>query len=124
MEKERLATNGSNFTNWDLNLRILLKAAQKTYVLDAPLRASPVDDAPDEEKNVFLTRQEDHSLVHCGILYGLKPELRKRLENNTTYDTMRELKMIFDCHAIVEIYEASKKFFRCMMEEHSSLSEH
>jgi len=124
MEKERLATNGSNFTNWDLNLRILLKAAQKTYVLDAPLGAPPADDAPDEEKNVFLTRQEDHSLVHCGILYGLEPELRKRFENSTAYDTMRELKMIFDSHAAVESYEASEKFFSCMMEEHSSVSEH
>ena len=124
MEKERLATNGSNFTNWDLNLRILLKAAQKTYVFDAPLGAPPADDAPDEEKNVFLTRQEDHSLVHCGILYGLEPELRKSFENSTAYDTMRELKMIFDCHAAVESYEASEKFFSCMMEEHSSVSEH
>ena len=27
MEKEKLATNGSNFTNWAMNLRILLNAA-------------------------------------------------------------------------------------------------
>jgi hypothetical protein len=27
MEKEKLATNGSNFTNWALNLRILLNAS-------------------------------------------------------------------------------------------------
>ena len=37
MEKEKLAANGSNFTNWAMNLRILLTAAQKKYVLDAPL---------------------------------------------------------------------------------------
>ena len=37
---------------------------------------------------------------------------------------MRELKIIFDCHAVVEIYEASEKFFSCMMEEHNSVSEH
>ena len=37
MEKEKLAMNGSNFTNWAMNLRILLSAAQKKYVLDAPL---------------------------------------------------------------------------------------
>ncbi len=75
MEKEKLATNGSNFTNWALNLRILLNASQKGYVLEAPLGNPPAEDAPEEEKNVFLTRKEDHSLVHCGILYGLEPEL-------------------------------------------------
>ncbi len=124
MKKEKLATNGSNFTNWALNLRILLNASQRSYVLEAPLGAPPADDASDEEKNVFLTHKEDHSIVHCSILYGLEPELRKHFEHNNTYDTMGELKMIFDTHAAVESYDASEKFFSCMMEEHSSVSEH
>jgi hypothetical protein len=80
MEKEKLATNASNFTNWALNLRILLNAAQRSYVLEALLGAPPAEDASDEEKNVFLTRKEDHNLVHCGILCGLEPELRKHFE--------------------------------------------
>ena len=108
MEKEKLATNGSNFTEWAMNLRILLSAAQKQYVLEAPLGPPPFDDAPDEEKNVYQTRQEDHNLVHCGILYGLEPELRKRFENGNAFDTMGELKMIFDTHAAVESYNARK----------------
>ena len=124
MEKEKLATNGSNFTNWAMNLRILLTAAQKQYVLDAPLGQPPPEDAPDELKNVFITRQEDHTMVHCGILYGLEPELRKRFENSNAYDTMGELKMIFDTHAAIESYDASEKFFTCMMEENNSVSEH
>ena len=107
-----------------MNLRILLSVAQKQYVLEAPLGPPPFDDAPDEEKNVYQTRQEDHNLVHCGILYGLEPELRKRFENGNAFDTMGELKMIFDTHAAVESYNASEKFFSCMMEEHSSVSEH
>src|SRR3954466_2261031 len=124
MEKEKLATNGSNFSEWAMNLRILLSAAQKQYMLEAPLGPPPLDDAPDEEKNVYQTRREDHNLVHCGILYGLEPELRKRFENGNAFDTMGELKMIFDKHAAVESYNASEKFFSCMMEEHSSVSEH
>src|SRR3954464_1337792 len=123
MEKEKLATNGSNFTEWAMNLRILLSAAQKQYVLEAPLGPPPLDDAPDEEKNVYQTRQEDHNLVHCGILYGLEPELLKRFENGNAFDTMGELKMIFDTHAAVESCNALEKFFSCMMEEHSSVSE-
>jgi hypothetical protein len=124
MEKEKLATNGTNFTNWALNLRILLNVSQKGYVLEAPLGNSPAEDAPDEEKNVFLTHKEDHSLVHCDILYGLEPELRKRFKNSNAYDTMGELKLIFDSHTAVESYDASEKFFSCMMEENSSVSEH
>ena len=124
MEKEKLAANGSNFTNWAMNLRILPTAAQKQYVIDTPLGPPPAPDAPDEEKNVYITRQEDHNLVHCGILYGLEPELRKRFENGNAFDTMGELKMIFDTHAAVESYNATEKFFSCMMEENNSVSEH
>ena len=122
--KEKLVANGSNFTNSAINLRILLTAAQKQYVLEAPLGPPPAPDAPDEENNVYVTRQEDHNLVYCGILYGLEPELRKHFENGNTFDIMGELKMIFDTHATIESYDASEKFFSCMMEENNSISEH
>src|SRR3954464_12967204 len=58
------------------------------------------------------------------MLYGLEPELRKRFKNGNAFDTMGELKIIFDTNAAVEIYNASEKFFSCMMEENSSVSEH
>jgi len=124
MEKEKLASNGANFTNWALNLRILLTAAGKLYVLDGPLGDPPAEDSTEDEKNVFETRKEDYNIVHCGILYGLEAELRKRFEKSNAFDTMGELKMIFDTHAAVESYDASEKFFSCMMEENSSVSEH
>ncbi|KAK1665754.1 hypothetical protein QYE76_053913 [Lolium multiflorum] len=37
---------------------------------------------------------------------------------------IRELKVIFETHAAVESYEASKQFLGCMMEAGSSVSEH
>ena len=37
VEKAKLKDDGSNYTDWVSNLRIILIAAQKNYVLDAPL---------------------------------------------------------------------------------------
>jgi hypothetical protein len=37
---------------------------------------------------------------------------------------MGELKLIFDSHTAIESYDASEKYFSCMMEENSSVSEH
>ncbi|KAK1693781.1 hypothetical protein QYE76_010478 [Lolium multiflorum] len=54
----------------------------------------------------------------------LEAELQKRFENHDPCEMMRELKVIFETHAAVESYEASKQFFGCMMEEGSSVSEH
>ena len=37
LEKAKLKDDGSNYTDWVRNLRIILIAAQKNYVLEAPL---------------------------------------------------------------------------------------
>src|SRR5215216_6128353 len=124
LEKEKLKNNGSNFTDWFHNLRIVPNAGNLTYVLDAPLGDPPAATATDEVKNVYLTQKNQYSIVQCAILYGLESELQKRFENHDPHDIVRELKMIFEAHVAVESYEASEKFFNCKMEEGSSVSEH
>ena len=39
LEKVKLKDDGSNYTDWVHNLRIILIVAQKNYVLEAPLGA-------------------------------------------------------------------------------------
>ena len=39
LEKAKLKDDGSNYTDWVRNLRIILIVAQKNYVLEAPLGA-------------------------------------------------------------------------------------
>ena len=41
LEKAKLKDDGSNYTDWVRNLRIILIAAQKNYVLEAPLGVPP-----------------------------------------------------------------------------------
>ena len=48
LEKAKLKDDGSNYTYWVRNLRIILIAAQKNYVLEAPLGARPATDATDD----------------------------------------------------------------------------
>ncbi|KAK1620792.1 hypothetical protein QYE76_026309 [Lolium multiflorum] len=55
---------------------------------------------------------------------GLEADLQKRFEHHDPHELINELKTIFETHAAVECYEASKHFFSCMMEEGSSISEH
>ena len=53
LEKAKLKDDGSNYTDWVHNLRIILIAAQNNYVLEAPLGARPAADATDDVKNVW-----------------------------------------------------------------------
>ena len=54
LEKAKLKDDGSNYTDWVRNLRIILIAAQKNYVLEAPLGARPPARATPEVMNVSI----------------------------------------------------------------------
>ena len=124
LEKAKLKDDGSNYTDWVRNLRIILIAAQKAYVLDAPLGDAPAAGAAADVMNVWQARSDDYSIVQCAMLYGLEPGLQKRFEHHGAYEMFQELKLVFQAHARVERYEVSDKFFSCKMEENSSVSEH
>ena len=53
LEKAKLKDDGSNYTNWVRNLRIILIAARKNYVLDAPLGERPAAGAEADVLNVM-----------------------------------------------------------------------
>src|SRR3954466_14553717 len=124
LEKEKLKTDESNFTNWFRTLRILLVPLKMAYVLEATLGDAPAEDASQDEKNVYFSRSDDYNLVQSGMLYSMEAELQKRFERMSAYDVITDLKVFFAPKAKVERYEGSEAFFSAKMDEHSSVSEH
>ena len=59
LEKDKLKTDGSNFTNWFHTLRILLVPLKMAYVLEAAIGDTPPTDASQDEKNVYLSKSDD-----------------------------------------------------------------
>ena len=123
LEKDKLKSNGSNFTDWFRNVRIVLEAVKKVYVFDAALGAEPAATESDDVRNIWLTQSEDHNAVRCALLLGMEPELQKRFEHHTAFAMVGELKIMFQTQARAERYEASERFFKCKMEENSSVRE-
>ena len=99
LEKAKLKDDGSNYMDWLRNLRIILIAAQKNYVLDAPLGDWPATGATIDVMNVWQTRSDDYSIVQCAMLYGLEPGLQRRFERHGAYEMFQELKLIFQANA-------------------------
>ena len=95
-------------------MRIILIAAKKAYVLEAPGDA-PIFPATKDVMNAWQLCSDDYSLFQCGMLYNLESGLQKRFEQHEAYEMFRELKMVFQAHARVERYEVSDKFFSCKM---------
>ena len=63
LEKAKLKDDGSNYTDWVRNVRIILIAAQKNCILEAPLHARPTAGADADVMNVWQARSDDYSLV-------------------------------------------------------------
>ena len=73
-----LKDDSSNDAYWICDLRIILVAAQKNFVLDAPLGDKPIAGADADVMNVWLAQYDDYLIVLCTMLYGLEPGLQKR----------------------------------------------
>ena len=54
-------------------MRIILIAAQKNYVLEAPQGDKPVVGATPDVMNVWQSKAVDYSIVQCAMLYDLEP---------------------------------------------------
>src|SRR3954469_24174585 len=124
-EKEKLKNNGSNFSNWFRNLRIILAGGQKDYVLEKALGDAPASDAPADEKFVYQSRKDDYGVINSTMLFAMEPDLQNRFEEFAgPFEILEELKTMFQTQARSERYDISKNFFNYKMEEGSSVSEH
>ena len=55
--------DSSNDTDWVRDLRIILVAAEKNYVLDAPLGDGPIAGADADTMNIWQARYDDYLIV-------------------------------------------------------------
>ena len=78
LEKIVLKDVSSNDADWIRDLRFVLIAAQKNYVLNAPLGERPIAGADADVMNVWLAQYDDNLIVLCTMLYGLEPGRQKR----------------------------------------------
>ena len=63
LEKTKLKDDSSNHADWVCDLRFILIAAQKNYVLDAPLGDRPIAGADANVVNVWLAQYDDYLIV-------------------------------------------------------------
>ena len=63
LEKTKLEDVSSNDADWIHDLRIILIAAQKNCVLNAPLGDRPIAGADADVMNVWLAQYDDYLIV-------------------------------------------------------------
>ena len=63
LEKNKLKDDSSNDADWVHDLRIILIATQRNYVLDAPLGDRPIAGADADVMNGWQARYDDYLIV-------------------------------------------------------------
>ena len=80
LKKAMLKDDGSNYPDWVRNLRNILIATQKNYVLEAPLGAKPAPGATPDVMNVWQSKADDYS-IYSSVCHAL----RLRTGTSTTF---------------------------------------
>ena len=101
LEKNKLKDDSRNDADWVRDLRTILIAAQKNYVLDAPLGERPTAGAEDDVLNAWQAQIDDYSIVYYAMLYDLESGLQRRFERHGPYEMFQEMTMVFQAHAQV-----------------------
>jgi hypothetical protein len=123
LERDKL--NGTNYTDWIRNLRIILRTERKEEVLDTTLLAVPAEDAPTVIKVAYKKSMDANLEVNCLMLACMEPELQMQFETNLeVHDMIVALKDMFQTQARTERFNVSKAFLECKLAEGTIVGPH
>jgi hypothetical protein len=123
LEKDKL--NGTNYTDWIRNLRIILKAEKKEEVIDTPLLEEPDENATLAEKNAYRKAWDvDLDKVGCLMLACMETDLQMQFESVHVHDMVVALNDMFAIQARTERFNVSKAFVECKLAEGAPVGPH
>ena len=120
IEKDKL--NGTNFLDWYINLRIILKQEREEYILDQPVPDEPAVNAPKTQKDAYSKHLNDSIDVTCLMLGCMDSNLQKQLMEMDAYNIIGHLKEIFQEKARIERFSTIKALLSCKLTAGSLVS--
>ncbi|KAL0307461.1 UNVERIFIED_CONTAM: hypothetical protein Sangu_2492600 [Sesamum angustifolium] len=99
--------NGTNYTDWLRNLRIVLDYENQGDIMDKPLPQTLPDGSSSEERETFERWHADHSKVRSIILASMSNNVQKQ------YDRLNDVALILqrmkEVYAIPDRHTSEKK---------------
>ena len=124
MRGERLKEDGSNFVDWYLRLRTVLKRANVLFVIQEHLGNPPDDNMNEQIMLDYHNRRRTYSIAKGVIEICIPQDLREQFEDADTYDMIDMLKSMFMHQFMVAKFELENKFLSTKMEENTCLKTH
>src|SRR3954466_14563881 len=122
LDKDKL--NGTNYTDWVRNLRIVLRSDKKETVLDTPIPNEPANNAFAALRNAYKRACDDSLEVSCVMLACMESELQKKFEDQDAYNMIVALKDMLQDQARTERYNFVRSFVECKLAEGAAVGPH
>ena len=94
LEKDKL--NANNFLEWEMAVRIVLKAEGRESVLDTPLPEPLPETATAVERRARQTLEANSMQVTCLMLASMEHDFQKRFRNQDAYTIIQLLRTMFE----------------------------
>lgn len=122
LEREKLS--GPNFNDWFRQLRIVLRAEKKSYILEEQTPVVPGANATTEELAAYSDAYDRHNEVACLMLGSMNADLQKQFENYFPLDMINELKSLYEKQAGVELFDLVDQLHDLRHEQGTPVSSH
>ncbi|VFQ83148.1 unnamed protein product [Cuscuta campestris] len=109
LEKEKLS--GTNFLDWEMNLKIVLECEKKLYVLTSQPPKAPEANARAAEITSYKKYEDDARDVRCLMLATMTPELQRLHKDMEANPMMTRLKGLYQGQARHERFKISATLF-------------
>jgi hypothetical protein len=121
---ERLKDDGSNFVDWYLYLRTVLKRANLLFVIQERMGDPPVDNMDEKVMLDYHNRRRTYAMVKSVIETSFPQDLREQYADMDTFDTIDMMKSLFIHQFRVARFELENEFLTTKMEENTCLKTH
>ncbi|KAL6557588.1 hypothetical protein OROMI_017938 [Orobanche minor] len=111
LDKEKLF--GTNYLDWSMNLRIVLKDEKTQYILENSIPDELESTATKAQKDVYNKHVNDSLDVTCLMLATMNSELHIQFEDMEAYEMMGQLKEMFQEQARQERFATMKALNDC-----------
>ena len=120
----KMTLDGSNYSDWLMNIKLALRYEDKEYVLDKEFKELDEATLSPEEYAEYKKHYEDATKVACIMVATMTPELQRFYEDYWPYEMNKDLKEKFRKRARQEKYEVVKALMACKLRDGESMCNH
>ena len=114
---------GTNFADWEMNLKIVLGSERLLYTIQRPLGPKP---GPTEtlELELWKTHSDDCDTTQSIMLASMTQHFRRQNRDLDPYNMLARLQDLHRSNKRMQRYELVKKLFRSRMTDGMSVESH